>query len=199
MRGFLLVLEGIDGSGKSTLARGLAKIFESRGREVVMTREPTDGPFGKKIRALAATGRDAVSAEEEFQLFHQDRIAHVRELVRPSIARGAIVIQDRSYFSSVAYQGERGLDRDRLLRESESIAPKPDALVVVDVPASVAVTRIKSSRGGGQDDFEAEQALDRIRQVFLGFSGAQVVDGQAPPDQVLAATLAVVDPILARG
>lgn len=192
-RGFLLVLEGVDGSGKSTLAKALAQVLAARGHEVVNTREPTDGPYGRQIRALAAQGRNTVSPEEEFQLFHQDRQGHVRTLVRPALERGAVVIQDRSYFSTVAYQGERGLDRARLLTLSEAIAPRPDLLLVVDVPADLAVTRIRETRGSGPDDFEGQQSLARIREVFLGFPGVVVVDGRAPPDQVLAQALAAVD------
>lgn len=192
-RGFLLVLEGVDGSGKTTLAKALAKALTARGHQVVTTREPTDGPYGRQIRALAAKGRHHVSPEEELQLFLQDRQAHVRELVRPALERGAVVIQDRSYFSTVAYQGERGLDRGHLLEVSEAIAPRPDLLLVVDLPADLAVARIRETRGSAPDDFEGQQSLARIREVFLGFPGAVVVDGRLAPDQVLAQAMAAVE------
>lgn len=195
-RGFLLVLEGVDGSGKTTLARSLAQVLSARGYEVVSTREPTDGPYGRQIRALAATGRGAVTAEEELQLFHQDRQAHVAQVVRPALDRGAVVIQDRSYFSTIAYQGERGLDRSQILRQSQAIAPAPDLLLVVDVPAEVAVERIRVSRGAAPDDFEGQQALARIREVFRGFREAVVLDGREAPEVVLAQALQILEPLL---
>lgn len=198
----LIVVEGIDGSGKSTLAAGLAAMLRARGRSVLTTCEPTDGPIGQRIRALAKSGRSAVTAEEEFQLFHQDRLAHVRDRVRPALAAGTIVIQDRSYFSTVAYQGERGLDRARLLALSEAIAPKPDVLLVVDVPVDVALARIARSRGAAPDDFEKKESLERVRQVFLALPGAAMIDGTAPPEEalktaarIIAGADAVADPI----
>jgi dTMP kinase len=185
-RGALIVLEGIDGSGKTTLALAMAERIEALGRQVVVTKEPTDGPIGKQIRALAQAGRDRVSAEEEFELFHKDRTEHVRDLVRPALESGKIVIQDRSYFSSYAYQGERGVDRQHILEKSESIAPRPNLLLVVDVPAEIGLERIRRSRPAvGTDDFETLDSLRRVRQVFLHLPGAIVVDGTEGKEDVL--------------
>jgi dTMP kinase len=195
-RGVLIVLEGIDGSGKTTLARNLAAALAAEGREVVSTREPTDGPFGRQIRAIAAAGRHGVTPQEELALFMADRREHVAQVVLPALARGAVVVQDRSYFSTVAYQGERGLDRAELLALGESVAPRPDVLLVVDLPAADAVARIHAARSHGQDDFEQVDALARIRQVFLGFEGARVVDARGAQGETLAQALAFVRPAL---
>lgn len=189
--GLLIVLEGIDGSGKTTLARRLARALRAEGHRVLETREPTDGPFGRRIREIAASGRDGVSPEEELELFMKDREAHVREVVRPALERGEVVVQDRSFYSTVAYQGERGLDRARLLEMGRAVAPEPDLLLVVDVPAKTAAARIASTRGF-TDDFEAVDALARIREVFLGFEGARVVDARGAPDETLARAVAYV-------
>ena len=195
-RGVLIVLEGIDGSGKTTLSKNLAAAIAATGREVVLTREPTDGPYGRQIRAIAAQGRDGVTADEELALFMADRKEHVAQVVLPALERGAVVVQDRSYFSTVAYQGERGLDRAELLAMGEQVAPRPDVLLVVDLPAEDAVARIHAARDHGQDDFEQVDALARIRQVFLGFAGAQVVDARGTPAETLAQALALVRPAL---
>jgi dTMP kinase len=193
-----VVLEGIDGTGKTTLAKGLAVALEARGFPVLVTREPTDGPFGRRIRSLAAAGRGSVTPEEEFRLFHEDRKIHVRDVVRPALDRGVIVIQDRSYFSSVAYQGQRGLDRERLLRESEAIAPRPDLLLVVDLPVDRALERIRAARDVA-DDFEKRASLDEVRAAFLGFEGATVLDGAQTPDRLLGAALEPVLRMLGAG
>lgn len=174
--GFLVVIEGIDGAGKSTLARNLAQRLEGIGHEVLHTREPTDGPFGRRIRALASSKRDRVPPDEEWRLFHEDRRIHVEEVIRPALAAGTIVVQDRSWHSTVAYQGERGLDRTMLQNAERRIAPDPDLLLVVDIPPDTALQRIRDTRGQ-TDDFEELGALRRLRSVFVEFEGAVVLDG----------------------
>jgi dTMP kinase len=83
-----IVLEGIDGTGKSTQAKLLGKWFENQGREVVLSREPTDGPWGRKLRESATTGR--LSPADELEVFLNDRRQHVEELIRPSLADAAL-------------------------------------------------------------------------------------------------------------
>lgn len=182
------MLEGIDGAGKTTLRGAIAEQLRARGHEVVETKEPTDGPYGKKIRELAKVGRKTVSALEEFDLFHEDRKEHVKSVVLPALERGAIVLQDRSFFSSVAYQGDRGLDREELFARSRSIAPEPDVLLVVDVPAEVSLERIGKTRAGA-DDFESLEQLRRIRNVFLALPGKTLIDATQPLDAALAKSL----------
>ncbi len=190
-RGLLVVIEGIDGAGKSTLARGLATRLEALGHPVLATREPTDGPFGRRVRALAASARSRVPPDEEWRLFHEDRRIHVEELVRPALAAGRVVVQDRSWPSTVAYQGERGLDRDMLKAAERRIAPDPDILIVVDIPPEQALERIRSSRGA-TDDFEGLESLRRLRDVFLAFEGAIVFDGHEDPERLLERATALV-------
>src|SRR5690606_29927239 len=105
-RGLFIVLEGIDGTGKSTQAVRLGEWFSRAGHEVLISREPTDGPWGRKLRESAATGR--LSADEELECFLEDRRQHVRELIEPALREGKVVILDRYYFSTMAYQGARG-------------------------------------------------------------------------------------------
>ena len=104
----LIVFEGIDGTGKSTQVRLLAQALEERGLTVVTSREPTDGPFGQKLRLSMITGR--LSPEEELALFHEDRRDHVEHLILPALEAGKVVILDRYFFSTMAYQGARGFD-----------------------------------------------------------------------------------------
>lgn len=190
--GKLIVLEGIDGSGKTTLARRLVEELSALGREVVATKEPMDGPDGRRIRGLTASERAAMSPSEELALFVNDRRVHVRDVVRPALARGATVIQDRSYFSTIAYQGERGIDRAHILEQHRSIAVRPDILFVVDVPVEVGLARIQAGRRSGPDGFEQRASLERIRRIFLDFEEAVVLDGRWTPHRLEAEALAVL-------
>ena len=106
--------------------------------------------------------------------------------------RGDIVIQDRSYFSTVAYQGERGLDRKELLEKSTQIAPKPDVLLIVDLPAEVALERIRTLRKQATDDFEKLGALSRIRTVFQGFTGSHLLDGRLEAERIHDQALGII-------
>lgn len=100
--GLLIAIEGIDGAGKTTLARRLTTTLEAAGARVVLSKEPTNGPWGTKLRQSAATGR--LSADEEAELLIRDRHEHVDTLIAPALARGDIVILDRYFPSMVAYQ-----------------------------------------------------------------------------------------------
>lgn len=177
MSGLLVAFEGIDGSGKSTQARKLAAHLRETGREVLLTREPTDGPWGRKIREARFTQR--LSPEDELHAFIEDRRQHVAEEIAPALARGAVVIIDRYYYSTAAYQGARGLNPQELLAVNRAFAPKPDVVVLVDVTADQALARI-TSRGEGQDLFETKSALTAVRDIFLQLAKEPhfvVVDG----------------------
>ena len=163
--GFLLVLEGIDGSGKSTLSRQLAGWLRERGREVVTSREPTDGPHGTALRQSARTGR--LSLTDELELFLKDRAEHVETLISPALARGAIVILDRYYFSTAAYQGARGVDPAAIIARNEAFAPVPDLLLLLDLDPTQGASRIRQ-RGDELDDFEALDYQRAVRGIFLG-------------------------------
>ena len=162
--GFLLVLEGIDGSGKSTLARRLAAWLRERGREVITSREPTDGPHGTALRQSAKTGR--LSLEAELDLFQKDRAEHIATLIAPALARGAVVILDRYYFSTAAYQGARGLDPQAIIAANEKFAPIPDLVLLLDLDPAAGATRIQR-RGDVLDDFEGLDYQRKVRRIFL--------------------------------
>lgn len=162
--GLFIVIEGIDGTGKSTQARRLGEWFTAQGREVVLSREPTDGPWGKKLRASGGTGR--LSPEDELQYFLNDRRQHVEELIRPSLEQGKVVILDRYYFSTMAYQGARGFDPAEIRRKNEAFAPVPDLLLILDLDVDSALARI-GSRGDTANEFEKRENLERCREIFL--------------------------------
>lgn len=193
--GRLIVVEGIDGAGKSTQVRRLAAALSAAGRNVVVSREPTDGPWGRKLRASAESER--LSLEDEIHAFVEDRKQHVAEVVRPALAQGAIVLLDRYYYSSMAYQGARGGDIARIRRENEAIAPKPDLVLLVDFDPQIALTRIRESRGDVPNEFERLDQLQAIRTIFLDTAATEptfrIIDGSGSPDAVFASLWAAVE------
>lgn len=186
--GFLLAIEGIDGTGKSTQAKAVARDLEARGLEVVLTREPTNGPWGRKLRESAATGR--LAPEDELHAFLEDRTEHVRDLIRPSLAAGRVVITDRYYFSTVAYQGARGFDPADLLRRNEAIAIEPHLLVVMDLDPQVCLSRI-GHRDGAGNEFETLAQLNRSREIFLAINKPYLcrLDGRRTAEDLQAEIL----------
>ncbi|HSH14189.1 MAG TPA: dTMP kinase, partial [Desulfurivibrionaceae bacterium] len=128
-RGLLIAVEGIDGTGKSSQVRLLAETLKGKGYPVVVTREPTDGPYGRQIRSFFLK-RQQLSPEAELELFMNDRRQHVRELVAPALAAGEIVITDRYYLSTAAYQGAAGRDPEEIMTANEAFAPVPDLVLL---------------------------------------------------------------------
>jgi dTMP kinase len=191
-QGLFIVIEGIDGTGKSTQSKRLAEWFRSRGREVVLSREPTDGPWGKKLRESATTGR--LSAEEELECFLNDRREHVEMSIKPALAEGKVVILDRYYFSTMAYQGARGFDPGEIRLRNEAFAPQPDLLLILDLSVESAHGRI-GARGDTANEFEQRDTLCRCREIFLSLRDepfACVIDAEPSLNVVTADILSVV-------
>ncbi len=193
--GFLLVLEGIDGSGKSTLARQLADWLRESGREVITSREPTDGPHGTALRQSAKTGR--LSLEAELDLFLKDRAEHVAALISPALARGAVVILDRYYFSTAAYQGARGLDPQAIIDANETFAPVPDLVLLLDLDPGDGAARIQR-RGDVLDDFEALDYQREVRRIFLALDRPFIrrIDAARSAEAVFADCRGLLEPLI---
>jgi len=191
-KGYLIVIEGIDGTGKSTQATMLAEALRKSGREVVQSFEPTNGPWGKKLRDSATTGR--LSIEDELEYFINDRREHVEQLIIPTIKSGGIVILDRYYFSTMAYQGARGIDPEVIRVKNETFAPQPDTLIILDLDVDIALQRI-GVRDGQANEFEKRESLDFCRKLFLSLKDetyAYVIDANTEITEVNASVMAAV-------
>ena len=162
--GFLLAIEGIDGAGKTTQAQQVQSVLQSRGLEVIRTKEPTTGKWGQTLRDSALTGR--LSLEEEVEVFIKDRREHVETKIIPALAAGHVVIVDRYYFSSMAYQGSRGsIKPDEIMRRNEEFAPEPDLLVLLDLDPRIGLERVRT-RGDRANHFEKMGTLKKAREIF---------------------------------
>lgn len=182
--GLFIVIEGIDGTGKSTQAKMLQQALQKAGRTVILDHEPSDGPYGKILRESATTGR--LSPQEELDLFHKDRKHHVDELIMPALKRGETVILDRYYFSTMAYQGQRGFDKNEIRETNLSFAPNPDILFILDLDVDQARERI-GVRGDTTNEFEKRDALQYCRDTFLSVSNenfAHVIDSSKSIEEI---------------
>ena len=196
MQGAFVVFEGGDGVGKSTQAGLLAEWLSDQGREVVRTFEPGDGPVNAQIRQiLLSRATENLAPRAEALLYAADRAHHVATVVRPALARGEVVIQDRYLDSSVAYQGAgRVLDateiRDLSLWATEGALP--DLTVLLDLDPSSARARLDADEKPF-DRLEAEKSEfhARVRAAFLALAEAEparfvVLDASRPPGELAA-------------
>jgi dTMP kinase len=194
--GRLIVIEGLDGAGTTTQVRLLAQRL-SRFGEVYVTHEPSEGPVGLLIR-LALEHRIKVSDATLAALFAADRMDHLycqegNKGIVSQLAQGFHVLTDRYYLSSLAYQGI-SLDW-QWIWDMHAHCVRPDVTVFVEVPVDVCLQRIASGRGSHFDLFENRKVLTHARQSYLcaidrlhraGIE-VEVIDGDAPPNQVHAA------------
>lgn len=203
-RGIFITLEGADGSGKSTQTELLAEVLLARGREVVRLREPGGTPISEKIRALLLDPANAeMSPECELLLYEASRAQLTRQVIEPALARGAVVLCDRYYDSTYAYQaGGRGLD-ETLVRQSNvlgSCGRVPDRTLVLDLDPALGYARATAA---GADRMEAEGLAfqERVRAAYLRLASEEparvrVVDAAGEKDAVTARLIAALEDLL---
>lgn len=205
MSGIFITFEGGDGAGKTTQSELLASWFASRGYEVVRTRDPGGTPLGQSVRELLLHG-EHVDQRAEALLYAADRAQNVAEVVRPALARGAAVIQDRYIDSSLAYQGagrELPPGEIRGLSEWATGGLWPGLTVLLDVSPELAAQR-RAAAGQLADRLEREaiEFHTRVREGFLGLAAAEpdrflVLDAAQPVEALHEAILARVAPLVA--
>lgn len=190
-RGFFIVLEGIDGSGKTTQARLLAEALRHEGYEVVLTREPSDGPLGRWLRRYLAGSPRRLSPELELAWFMADRREHVENLIRPALEHGKIVISDRYYCSSMAYQGALGLDPEEILAVHRDLVIEPDVVILLTLPLGEALAR---RRGQARQLSEGSAYLKRVAAIYDTLKGETVrrISSLDTPENTHARVMEVV-------
>ncbi len=193
-RGLFIVLEGVEGAGKSTQARLLAGWMEEMEVPFTLAREPGGTPVGEALRRVVLDRGDlTMPPETELFLILGARAAFVREVVRPCLEAGRVLLADRFELSTFAYQGfGRGLDLEEVRRANRMATGglKPDLCMVLDVPVEVGLRR-KSGPGPG-DRIEREGApfLARVQDGYRILAGedshVRLIDAQGAPEDVQA-------------
>ena len=191
-RGMFITFEGGDGSGKSTQIQSVRDWFESRGREVIVTREPGGTELGTEIRRLVQNGPEDVDARTEALLYAADRAYHVATVIRPALERGAVVLGDRYIASSLAYQGAArslGVDEIASLSAWATQGLYPSLTFLLDLPPEVGARR----RTDAPDRMERESMdfHERVRHEYLRLADAEperivVIDAVGTVDEVFS-------------
>ncbi len=196
--GLFIVFEGIDGTGKSTQLHLLAEKLRQLGFAVVATREPTSGPYGQKIRELFVD-RGAVSRDAELELFIADRGQHVKEVIAPALADGCVVICDRYYLSTIAYQGANGMNPELILEKNMGF-PTPDLAIILEIDPSHGIHRIRNQRHEHPNSFEDETNLRKVAAIFAAMGQDYIVriNGSDSIEKVHHRVFAAVAKVLAQ-
>lgn len=159
-KGKLVVFEGIDGVGKTTIFRRLKE--DQAFSDCLFSFEPTLGPYGQRIRTLLINKK--ASTSELIELFIKDREEHVEKVILPALKKGKILILDRYYLSTLAYQGEEE-NLLELLKKNETFSPFPDLVLYFELSPEIALKRI-AQRGDKESLFEREDYLKKIVQNY---------------------------------
>lgn len=193
-RSLFVTIEGGEGAGKSTLLTGLERALRVRHLSVVATREPGGTPLGELLRTQLLQGERPLSPQAELLLILAARAQHIAEVIKPALARGALLLCDRFSDSTIAYQGwGRALDVESIeplcLYAAEGL--QPDLTLLLDIDPMLGL-----ARAGGGDRFESEEIAfhTRVRQGLLAQAKKHseriiTLDATTPPQQLLTEAL----------
>lgn len=207
MSGLFITLEGPEGAGKSTNRDYLAALLREHGVDVVLTREPGGTPLAERIRELLlAPADEPMASDTELLLVFAARAQHLQQVVRPALARGAVVLCDRFTDATYAYQGGgRGVPAERiaLLEDFVQGALRPDLTLVFDLPVEVGLAR--AAARGRLDRFEQERLefFEAVRSTYLHRAAQaperyRVLDAAQPLDAVQQRIAGLLPQLLER-
>jgi len=205
--GLFVTFEGGEGAGKSTQIRRLAEALRSRCHEVLLTREPGGSPGAEAVRYVLLSGAaEAFGTRMEAILFAAARNDHVEEVIRPALLDGKIVLCDRFMDSSRVYQGVTGNLEPDFIETLQRIAVNgvvPDCTVILDIPATAGLARVKSRNADGPDRFEKEEleTHEKRREAYLDIAAREpercrVVNAMQDEADIAAEILAIITKLM---
>ena len=168
MQGKFITLEGMDGAGKSTHIPNIIALLESRGIEVVSTREPGGTPLGEQLRELLL--HVGMHPETETLLMFAARREHIANVIEPALKRGAYVLSDRFTDATYAYQcGAKGVAVEKIKQLETWVqgSLQPDLTLLFDVPVEISIKRLSAAREPDKFERENAQFFEKLRQVYL--------------------------------
>ena len=204
-KNLFIVADGIDGSGKSEIVKMLHNYLFSKQKNyrILTTREPTNGKYGKLIREMLKKENNLKSSSKKLMdLFIKDREEHLKNIIEPFLKKNDknelnIVLCDRYYYSTIAFQGAQGLKLKDLIIENKGFR-KPDIAFILDVEPSIALKRIEYR---AKEKFEKLDFMKKIRQKFLQLpklleDNIKIIDSSKPLKNVFEDVRKEVDVIL---
>ena len=168
---YFIVVDGIDGSGKGEIVKLIHNYLFSKNKKfrILTTREPTNGEYGRKIRLMLANEKDPFSSTNELvELFIKDRQMHLKNTILPFLSNTSgdeinIVVSDRYYYSTIAFQGAQGMQIEKMIEKNADFL-KPDIAFILDVNPQIALKRIEYRK---KEKFEQLEFMKKIRTNFL--------------------------------
>lgn len=192
--------EGVEGSGKSTQAKKLFEFLIAKNSEAILTREPGGTVAGEKIREILIDENiDKLEAKTELFLNFSARLEHVEKLIKPAIEQNKIVISDRFFDSTYAYQGNAfGLDSGLIdeVRKMTLGDFAPDITFLIDVPVDVAFERIHGREGNNRYEKFSQDFHQKTREGFLNLAKQnpriRIIDGTQTVDEIFNQILTLI-------
>ena len=203
MANLFIVIEGMDGSGKSEIVKMLHNyLFSKKKYRILTTREPTSGTYGKRIREMLRLDEDTYSNKDALlDLFIKDREEHLKNTIIPFLSSKSeelhIVLCDRYYHSTIAFQHAQGIPLDELIKKNSKFL-KPDIIFILDIEPETALKRIS---GRKKEKFEQLEFMKRLRNDFKSLKkilndNIRLIDASKPFDEVFSDVTKYIDELL---
>jgi len=189
-----IVIDGMDGAGKSVMVQLLHNHLYSKNKSnrILTTREPTNSTYGIEIRNMLADDKDPKkNAKKILELFIKDRTAHVEKTIKPFLNSGTgkdinIVLCDRYYYSTIAFQSAQGIKTSELIKMNE-VYPKPDIAFILDLKPETALKRMKNRK---KEKFEELKFMTKLREKFLELptilnENLKIIDASKSKEEVI--------------
>ena len=203
VKGIFIVMDGLDGSGKSEMIKLLHDyLSKNKKYRVLTTMEPTEGKYGKEIRSILASEKDPkINGQKLLDLFIKDREEHLKNTIIPFLnkldAEVNIVICDRYYYSTIAFQATQGLDIKMLIEINKEFL-RPEIAFIMDVKPEIALERIKDRE---KEKFENIEFMNKLREKFLEMpkllnDNIRIIDASRDRDSVFEDIRKEVDRLL---
>ena len=204
-KNLFIVLDGMDGTGKSEMVKLLHNYLFSKNKKyrILTTREPTNGKYGSEIREILKWEEEPLkNAEKLLDLFTKDREEHLKNIILPFIEKSNgtecnILLCDRYYYSTIAFQNTQGLDIKRIIAINKDFK-NPDIAFILDIPAETALDRIKHRE---KEKFEKLEFMKKLRKNFLGLKNhltdnIVIIDASKSKEDVFKEIKKEIDKIL---
>lgn len=202
-KSLFIVFDGLDGSGKGVMIEKLKEYLSEKNKDVkiLVTKEPTEGKYGKQIREILRKEKDPkAGAEKCLKLFVKDREEHLTKEIEPFLKKeNSIVICDRYYYSTIAFQHTQGIEIEKIIAENIEFIT-PDITFILDLLAELALTRI-ATRGKEKEKFEQLEFMKELRKNFLKLKdeledNIKIIDAAKSIDEVFDQIKKEIDSLL---